>query len=279
LWEGLGYYSRARALHQAARELVSSYAGRLPADYETLRRLPGLGEYTAGAVASLAFGQAVPAVDGNVRRVLSRLFTLPAPTTPQLQALVRGIQPSEAPGAFNEALMELGATVCRPQSPRCLICPWAEWCGARAQGRQEAFPVRTARKELPHFDVAAAVTVAEDGRILVARRPAKAMLGGMWEFPGGKREPGETLEAALARELMEEMAIEIAVGAQVTVVQHTYTHLRITLYAFWCRLLAGEPRCIECDGWQWATLEEIQALPMAITDRKIARAVEKALKS
>lgn len=171
--------------------------------------------------------------------------------------------------------MELGATLCRPKSPRCLLCPWRDLCLAREAGEQDAYPAPKVRKTIPHYDVTAAVTINEDDNlILVARRRQEDMLGGLWEFPGGKREPGETLPEALRRELQEEMGIEIAVGEQLTVIKHAYTHFRITLYGFVCRLVAGEPMCIECDGFRWATLAEIQDLPMAVTDRKIAKAVE-----
>jgi len=269
-WEGLGYYSRARALHRAAQEVVARHGGELPADVEALRRLPGIGAYTAGAIASIAFGIPAPAVDANIRRVLARLLALTAPALSDLEEAASVLMPPETPGTFTEALMELGATLCRPKSPQCLLCPWRDFCRALALGQPETFPAPRPRKPIPHYDVVAAVTLRDDGRVLVARRRQKDMLGGLWEFPGGKREAGETLSEALRRELQEEMGIEVAVGEQLTVVQHAYTHFRITLYAFACRLVAGEPRCIECDAFRWATHEEIHALPMAVTDRKIA---------
>ncbi len=274
LWEGLGYYRRARALHQAAREVVAEYGGRLPSNVQALRDLPGIGAYTSGAIASIAFGIPVPAIDGNVRRVLSRILALPQPTPKTLEEAVCAIIPPEAPGTFNEALMELGATICRPRSPECPACPWRALCRARAQGTQEEYPPPTPRKPIPHYDVVAAVTLRKDGCVLVAQRRQDTMLGGMWEFPGGKREKGETLQVALLRELMEEMGIEIAVGEEVAQVPHTYTHMRITLYAFACRLVAGEPRCIECDDFRWVPVGKLDELPMAVTDRKIAMAVE-----
>ncbi len=274
VWEGLGYYSRARALHRAAQVVLHDYGGQLPSEVAALRKLPGIGAYTAGAIASIAFGVPAPAVDGNVRRVLSRVLALPAPAPAELEEAVRTLMPEAAPGPFTEALMELGATLCRPAAPQCGECPWGGWCRAYQQGDPAQFPAPKPRKTIPHYDVAAAVTVREDGRVLVARRRAEDMLGGMWEFPGGKRQTGETLPEALRRELQEEMAIDIAVGEQLIVVQHAYTHFRITLYAFACRLVAGVPQCLACDAFQWATPAEMQALPMAVTDRKIAAVVE-----
>lgn len=277
VWEGLGYYSRARALHRAARQVLEHHQGQLPTDPETLRTLPGIGPYTAGAIASLAFNTPVPAVDGNVRRVLARVFALDDPAPGQLEFIVRSWLPDQNPGAFNEALMELGALVCRPRRPQCTACPWHELCRAYALGQPERFPAAKARKPLPHYDVVAAVTIREDRQILVAQRRPEDMLGGLWEFPGGKRKEGESLEAALRRELQEEMGITLEVGAQIEVVRHAYTHFRITLYAYQCRLIAGEPQCIECADFKWATLEDLRALPMAVTDRRIARTVERQL--
>lgn len=279
VWEGLGYYSRARALHRAAQQTLTDFGGALPADIVALRRLPGIGAYTAGAIASIAFGLPVPAVDGNVRRVLARILMQPAPTTAALNEAVRILIPENAPGAFTEALMELGALVCRPTAPCCEECPWQMLCQAKQQNCQDEYPAPRPRKQIPHYDVAAAVTVREDGRILVAQRRFQDMLGGLWEFPGGKRKEGETLPEALRRELKEEMDIGIFVGEELTVVRHAYTHFRITLYAFLCRLVEGMPQCLECEAFRWATPDEIHALPMAVTDRRIAQALAARLSS
>ncbi len=277
LWEGLGYYSRARSLHRAARQIVDEYGGTLPDDVDALQALSGIGPYTAGAIASLAFGLPTPAVDGNARRVLARVLAWPRPTPAALREAVCLLLPADAPGAFNEALIELGATLCRPQKPRCLLCPWHAFCRARQLERQDDFPAPRPRKELPHYDVTAAVTRRDDGRILAAQRPQDAMLGGLWEFPGGKCEAGEALDACLRRELQEELGIVVEVGAQLVTVPHAYTHFRITLYAFWCRLVSGQPRCLECADFTWATLDELDALPMAVTDRQIVERVRAAL--
>lgn len=277
LWEGLGYYSRARSLHRAAQRVMESYGGKLPANVTALRSLPGIGPYTAGAIASLAFGIPAPAIDGNVRRVMARVLAVPEPSRHVLEEAVRYWMPESEAGAFTEGLMELGATLCLPRSPRCLLCPWRELCKGRDLGEPEAYPAPKPRKSTPHYDVTAAVTLRMDENkveVLVAQRPQDAMLGGLWEFPGGKREQGETLTAALRREIQEEMDVQIEVGAELTIIEHAYTHFRITLYAFICRLEGGEPRCLECQDFQWATLEEVEALPMAVTDRRIAEALQ-----
>ncbi|TFG72281.1 MAG: A/G-specific adenine glycosylase [Anaerolineales bacterium] len=277
LWEGLGYYSRARSLHKAATLVVAKYEGHLPRDVKTLRALPGIGAYSAAAIASIAYNIPAAAVDGNVRRVIARYLAEPSPSSADLEEAVNLLLPQEASGKFTEALIELGAVICRPKNPQCSVCPWQAQCRAQLMGQTTAYPAPKPRKTIPHYDVVAAVTVRDDHRVLVARRPQDAMLGGLWEFPGGKREVGESLTDALQRELEEEMEIGIEVGQEVVVIHHAYTHFRITLYAFYCLLVSGTPRCIACSDFRWATLEEIRELPMAVTDRKIAHVIESKL--
>jgi A/G-specific adenine glycosylase len=281
LWEGLGYYARARNLHATARQIVAERGGQLPNTFEELLTLPGVGRYTAGAVASIAFGRDVAAVDGNVRRVLCRVFAIREDTTRsavqrELEALATNLLPPGRAGAFNEALMELGATVCTPRGPGCGLCPLRELCQAHAEGDPEALPMRRPRKAVLHYDVVAAITVRDDGRVLVAQRNADDMLGGLWEFPGGKREDSETLPECLAREMREELDVQVEVGELLAAVNHAYTHFRITLHAFRCRLAAGEPRCLDCAAFRWVTPTELDALPMSVADRKVAQTLNEA---
>jgi A/G-specific adenine glycosylase len=279
LWEGLGYYARARNLHAAARQIAARHGGQIPGTFEALLALPGVGRYTAGAVASIAFGRDVPAVDGNARRVLARAFAIREDASRsaaqrEMEALATSLLPPGQAGAFNEALMELGATVCTPRAPKCDRCPLRELCRAYATGEQEALPVKRPRKRTPHYDVTAAVTIGPDARALVAQRHADDMLGGLWEFPGGKCEDGETLPECLAREMREELGVEVEVSERLTVVKHAYTHFRITLHAFRCRVVAGEPRCLDCAAFRWVSPAELDALPMSAADRKIAQVLQ-----
>ena len=278
-WEGLGYYSRARNLHRAAQKVVCEFGGQLPDTAEELSKLPGIGRYTAGAIASLAFGCDAPVVDGNVKRVLARLYAIRgdvrAPKVErELWALAESNLPKGRAGRWNEAMMELGATLCTPRSPRCNECPLARVCRARALDIQDKVPERTAKKRTPHYDVTAAV-IRKRNRVLIAQRPLGGMLGGLWEFPGGKRERGETLEECLQREIREELGIEIEVGKLVTQVQHAYTHFRITLHAYECRLVRGRPRAVQVADWRWVRLDELDDLAFAVTDRKIIQVLKK----
>lgn len=285
LWEGLGYYARARNLHRAAQIVVKEHGGQLPNQREALLRLPGIGEYTVGAILSMAFGQAEPVLDGNVKRVLSRLADVEEPidesaTVRRLWAMADKLVHAAAEGAagaVNEAVMELGATICTPQSPRCLICPIADACQARQQGTQHLRPVKSARRKTPHYDVAAGlIWQGEPGAsaLLIAQRPQDGMLGGLWEFPGGKLDDtDEDLQACLRREIMEELAVEIRVLEKLTVVQHAYTHFRITLHAFHARHQRGEPQALGCDDWRWVQPEQLDEFPFPVTDQKIIRAL------
>jgi A/G-specific adenine glycosylase len=284
-WEGLGYYARARNLHKAARQVVAEYGGVLPAERKALLALPGIGEYTAGAILSIACNQPEPILDGNVKRVLARLFDIDQPINApavlrhlwELAGAVVAAAPVGAAGDCNEGLMELGALLCTPQKPRCLLCPLASLCQAAQHGTQAARPVMPPRKQTPHYDVAAGVIWAGApyrSHLLIAQRPPDGMLGGLWEFPGGKLEASDAdLPACLRREIAEELAIEIEVGELLTVVKHAYTHFRITLYTFHARHVAGAPQAIGCQDWRWVELDELASFPLPVTDQKIVTAL------
>ncbi len=277
-WEGLGYYSRARSLHRAAQIVVREYGGQLPRSLEALQSLPGIGPYTAGAIASIAFGLDVPGLDGNVRRVFSRLFDLTtAADTPSgerfLLDLVTAHLPDGQAGDYNQALMDLGALICLPKKPLCLSCPLNNLCLAYARGVQEQRPVLKPRAVVPHYTVTAGI-LRRNGHVLLAQRPAGGLLGGLWEFPGGKQEDGEDLPACLRRELQEELGVDVEVGQRVGVFRHAYTHFRITLHAFECALKAGEPRPLQASQIAWAPLADLHAYPMGKVDRLIARRLQ-----
>jgi A/G-specific adenine glycosylase len=272
-WEGLGYYSRARNLHQAARRLAEEREGKLPIEASALRRLPGIGRYTAGAIASIAFGRRAAVVDGNVIRVLARLTDLQddvtlSATRKAVWKLAESLVPTERPGDYNQALMELGRKVCRPAQPLCHQCPVANICQARSAGTQLDRPVRPPRKRTPHVAVTAGVIWRGD-KVLIAQRPLKGMLGGLWEFPGGKQNEGESLAECLKREIREELGIEIDVGAKAMTIDHAYTHFRITLHVFTCCYQSGEPKAIEVADLAWVSLDALDDYAFPATDQQI----------
>lgn len=274
IWEGLGYYSRARNMHLAAQIVQAEYGGQLPSQMKQLRRLPGIGRYTAAAIASMAFGQDEATLEGNIRRVLSRLFDLRiAARSPQgekqLWEWAATNLPKGRAGDYNQALMDLGALVCTPRQPDCTHCPLSGLCQSYALGVQEERPIRETKKAIPHYIVTAAV-ILQNNQVLLAQRPLKGLLGGLWEFPGGKLNPGEDLVSCLQREIKEELDIEIVALGALGVFQHAYTHFRVTLHAFFCFLAGGEPQRLEHNALAWVDLPELENYPMGKIDRQIA---------
>ncbi|MCS7248653.1 MAG: A/G-specific adenine glycosylase [Anaerolineales bacterium] len=274
-WEGLGYYARARNLWRAARVLQEQYHGELPQDRSSLRKLPGIGEYTAGAIASIAFGHDEVTLDGNIRRVLARLVASPLPlhtaqSDRELERFARAHLPPGKAGEYNQALMDLGAMICLPRWPRCELCPLKEGCLAYQQGLQHQIPPPRPRQLLPHYVVTAAV-IAREGRFLIAQRKQR-LLRGLWEFPGGKCQDGESLEDCLKRELLEELNLPIEVGQPFGVYRHAYTHYRVTLHAFLCSIPNGkEPTPMEGQVFQWVEPGQLLCFPMGKIDRLIAQ--------
>ncbi|MCS7081980.1 MAG: A/G-specific adenine glycosylase [Bacteroidetes bacterium] len=279
-WEGLGYYARARHLHRAAQEVLHRYGGRIPDSWEALRALPGVGPYTAAAVLSIAYGRDYAVLDGNVVRVLSRLFAIAEPVDRpavrrRLQALAQELLPRGRAGDWNQALMELGALVCRPRRPVCSACPIRAFCQAHAADQVEAYPVKGPARRVPHYTVVVGLIEDEAGRWLLARRPEGKMLGGLWELPGGKVRSGESLQEALERELAEELGVRVAVGSRFGPVAHGYSHFRITLYGFRCRLLEGIPTGREGQPCQWVRPDELDRYPLPRATQKLLQTLHR----
>ena len=283
LWEGLGYYSRARNLHHAAQVVMRDFNGQIPSTLEGLLKLPGVGRYTAGAIASLAFHLDAPILDGNVIRVLTRVFAIstdvkePA-TIARLWQISESLLPRGRAGLFNEALMDLGATICVPHVPRCTDCPLHTNCSAYAKGDPEGYPVKRAKQPIPTRYVLTAVILDAQGRLLLAQRPPKGLLGGLWEFPGGEAPPlTEGLPAFLTQ--LEEI-IRSACGLQVKITQpdfiarvkHTFTHFHMIRHVAMLQLAQANPHVQQSDQYidlRWVTREEITTLALTRSDQKI----------
>ena len=272
VWENLGYYSRARNLHLAAGEIVSRFQGRIPEEMDDLLSLPGIGLYTAGAVLSIAYGKRVPVLDGNVIRVLTRLFHITENTgqtrvRKELRELAETLLPEKNVRDFNEALMELGSVVCKPRQPGCMSCPLKQFCEADKLSIQEELPVKPPRKPVPHFDVVAGVIWNED-RFLITRRQPKGLLGGLWEFPGGKVEKGEKKESALERELFEELRVRVRIIRSLISIPHAYTHFKITLHLYECRFIGGHVRLKQATAFQWIQAKDLDQFAFPAANRK-----------
>ncbi len=272
-WQGLGYYSRARNLHAAARTVRERHAGRLPDSVEALRALPGVGEYTAGALASIAFGRAEPAIDGNARRVFSRLFDLARPTAASLREHARTVVPADRPGDFNQAVMELGATLCAPRRPRCGRCPVAEDCLARSRGTVALRPPPRERPPVPRFDIGTAALVAPGERLLFVRRPGVGLLAGLWCLPGAElrsRETGRAAAARAARALGLEARARDArfLGA----VAHAFSHRHETYHVHRFDLDDAPDATSDTDT-VWADVRGLDTLALPAGQKRIVRLV------
>jgi A/G-specific adenine glycosylase len=283
LWQGLGYYSRARRLHQGARQLLeqgSMGADPWPRSLEAWLALPGIGRSTAGSILSSAFDLPFAILDGNVKRVLARLIASPRPPARELAGLwwlSEQLLDPQRPRAFNQALMDLGATVCTPRNPACGSCPWRGHCAAYAAGTPAEYPVKDAPRALPFQVIGVGVVFNDRGQVLIDQRLEEGLLGGLWEFPGGKQEEGEAIEATIARELQEELAIEVSVGEALIRVDHAYSHKRLRFEVHCCRWLSGEPQALACQQWRWVDPADLGNYPFPAANARIIAALQQHL--
>jgi A/G-specific adenine glycosylase len=277
VWEGLGYYARARNLHRAANVVLEKFDGRIPSTWSGFRKLPGVGDYIAAAVLSIAFDQPYAVVDGNVKRFVARLLKIALPVNKSSAAstfknaskeLLDPIQP----GIFNQAMMELGATICKPQNPRCDVCPLRAFCRACQSLAVDQYPKRIKPKPIPEYQIAVGV-VRKDNRYLITRRKPHGLLGGLWEFPGGKVGAQEGPERACVREIMEEVNLRVEIESHVTHVKHAYTHFRIYGDVFLCSYVSGAVKLNGPADYRWIALEDIDLYPFPKANRKFIPAL------
>ena len=267
-WQGLGYYQRVRNIHRSAKIIYQEHGGLMPRAPEVLRELPGFGPYTTGAVLSIAFGQRQPIIDANIRRVVLRLTALQGHAgTKNDKAVLNFLEkamPQKNAGIFNQALMELGQMVCRPSVPLCLSCPIRSFCLAYKKGLQDIIP--ETRKKTVHKIEAVAGIIKKRGSYFIQKRPPSGLLAGLWEFPGGKIEPGESPKEAIARELKEELGVRLVSGRHLTILRHSYTKFSVRLHAWSCRV-APLPR--EDKTHKWVRRKAFNKIPMPSATVKI----------
>ncbi len=276
-WQGLGYYSRARRLHESSQVL----AGRpWPTTLEQWMALPGIGRTTAGSILSSAFNTAEPILDGNVKRVLARLRAHPrSPARDQklFWEWSERLLDAQRPRDFNQALMDLGATVCTPRHPACADCPWRCGCAAYAAGDPCCWPVTEASKPVPFQVIGVGVVLNAEGEVLIDQRLEEGLLGGMWEFPGGKQEPGETIQACIARELQEELGIAVTLEDELITVDHAYSHKKLRFVVHLCTWLSGDPQPLASQQVRWVRPETLKEYPFPAANAQIIEALLEAL--
>ncbi|MGY4690544.1 A/G-specific adenine glycosylase [Salibacterium sp. K-3] len=270
-WEGLGYYSRVRNLQTAVKEVVEEYGGTVPEERSEFSSLKGVGPYTAGAVLSIAYEKPEPAVDGNVMRVFSRIFNISddigkAKTRKRFEALVAPFLEGVKPSAFNQAVMELGALVCTPKSPGCLLCPVQDFCEARRQGTAEELPVKAKKKAPKAKDMAAVVLKNKDGRMLIHQRGESGLLARLWEFPNTEVPGQQAREEALKQYLAEEYGVTAEIGEPLQKVEHVFSHLiwYITVFEAWT-----DDTAVRNADSLWVTMEETEDYAFPVSHQKI----------
>ncbi len=272
VWEGLGYYARARNLHKSAAIVINRHAGLVPQNWEDFRKLPGVGDYIAAAVLSIAFDLPYPVVDGNVKRVLARLTLIEDPANisssmKKFRQTAAQLLDNRQPGTFNQAMMELGALVCKPQNPLCSACPVGPMCRAYQTGRVAQFPKRSQKAPTPEYRIAVGVVIKND-RMLITRRKPEGLLGGLWEFPGGKIRQGENAAAACIREIKEEVNLAIRIDSHLASIKHAYTHFKILMDVFCCAYIAGRVKLNGPVDHHWIRLDQLGDYPFPKANHK-----------
>jgi len=271
-WEGMGYYARARNLHKAAQFIVTKNRAEIPDNYDEFKRLPGAGDYITAAVLSQAYNAPYAVVDGNVKRVLSRVFLIEQPVNSSSSNRIFKekadlLLERRKPGIFNQAMMELGAIVCRPRNPKCNDCPISTFCQANKTNQQAKFPVTIQVKSVPEFHIAVGI-VHKNEHILIIQRKPEGLLGGLWEFPGGKISDNETAEQACIRSIAEKVNLKVKVTNLLTRVNHAYTHFKIEVDVFQCRVQSGVVMLNGPIDYRWISIVDIGKFPFHAAHHK-----------
>ncbi len=270
VWEGLGYYSRARNLHRASQIVSNHFRGIIPNDLKYLLSLPGIGRSTAGAILSFAFHEDAPILDGNVKRVISRLFAVSdnparAKTEDLLWKISEWLVPKGLSNPFNQALMDLGSMLCTVKEPDCENCPLRNACKARALGEPESYPSKRIRKAIPHMESVSAI-IKKDGKVLLRQRPSSGLLGGLWEFPNWKikEKQRSRLSLKLRNQIKKDIGITVDVNELIGTFAQTFSHFKLTLHAYHCQSTDGKGK------GKWVAIRNLHLFPMSRIHRRIA---------
>jgi len=269
IWEGLGYYSRARNLHRASQIVLRDFHGRIPNNLKGLLSLPGIGRSTAGAILSFAFNMDAAILDGNAKRVLSRLLAVSASSEKEkmeniLWQISDSLIPKGLSNPFNQAVMDLGSMICTPKNPLCPECPLCGLCKGKRSGEPERFPVKIPKKKIPHVEVVCAV-IWKKKRVLLNQRPPSGLLGGLWEFPNWKSESKSKLR--FRNDIQKETGMNVEVKKAIGTFKQTFSHFKLTLHVYHCQPTSGKGK------GKWVPIGNLHLLPMSRIHRRIAESI------
>ena len=278
IWEGLGYYARARNFYKAANIILKDLNGTMPDNFYQFKKLPGVGDYIGAAVQSIAFNHPFAVADGNVKRVLARLYCIKYPVNKPsshkyFKKSADRLLDKNDPGTFNQAMMELGALLCTPRTPQCNTCPVSQFCKGFLSGKVARYPRRVKAKKVPTYHIAAGI-VRKNGKILITRRKLDGLLGGLWEFPGGKLKECEDAPSACIRELREETGITAQIDSHLTTIHHAYTHFKIQMDIFYCHYISGIVHLSGPIDYKWIRLKDIDTFAFPKANLKFIPMIE-----
>ncbi|KGG14597.1 MULTISPECIES: 8-oxo-dGTP diphosphatase MutT [unclassified Prochlorococcus] len=284
LWQGLGYYSRAKRTHQSAKKLLEIIGSNnslnplaWPVSISTWVDLPGIGRTTAASIISSAFDLPEALLDGNVKRILSRLIGNEqslSRSSSKLWSLSNDLLDYDSPRNFNQALMDLGATVCLPKNPKCFCCPWKSYCCAYYQGDPSKFPMKAPKKALPNLVIGIGIVFNDFGEILIDQRKPDQTMGSMWEFPGGKQEKGELIEDTVIREIHEELGVHIKVLQNLIEFDHCYSHKKLHFVVYICKLSSGIPKPLSSLQTKWVKPDDLINYPFPAANKYMIKALQ-----
>jgi A/G-specific adenine glycosylase len=277
LWEGLGYYARARNFKSACDWIQNENNGEIPIASIEFRQLKGVGDYIHAAVRSIAYDDVIPVIDGNVKRVVARVLEIDTPPSKSLHIINQFLSDEisrRTPGDFNQAMMDLGSTICKPRNPKCNKCNISNFCKSYKNNTVDHYPLSEKKRTIPHHKIAVGL-IWKENKILISKRPSNVMLGGLWEFPGGKIKENEIAEDCVKREIKEELNISVSLGKKIQTIKHAYTHFTIELTAYHCQYESGEPSTIGCADFKWIKTNEIGSLPFPKANHKIFNKIPK----
>ena len=280
LWEGLGYYNRARNFHKSCQIIFDKYGGEIPNNPSEFLKLPGVGPYICSAVMSIAFNFSMPAIDGNAVRVVSRLNSINTSyplSNKRIQSYLSGLISPSCPGVFNQAIMDLGREICTPKNPSCDTCPVSVHCKAYVNNTVDKYPVTRKKISVPHYHLVAGI-IRKNNKIIICKRKSSGFLAGLWEFPASRLKPGENVQDCVVRGIRETLDVFVDPIAFIKQIKHAYSHFSITMDAYFCHIKGGHIRAVDCADYRWIYPDETNRFAFHRANHKLFNEIKSSIK-